>query len=151
MAVITKITELWDVTLYRLVGTYVRELRMDWWPSCAEWKGTYTEYEGSRLLQNIGNNLPQSRCHIPEEYDIQRWHNYSHKVTRVHDHHGLGSSVGIVPELRAGRSAIESRWRRDFPPVQTGPGAHPASCKMGTGSFPGVKCAGECCWPLTPF
>ena len=23
--------------------------------------------------------------------------------------------------------------------VQTGPGAHPASCKMGTGSFPGVK------------
>ena len=28
-----------------------------------------------------------------------------------------------------------------FPPVQTGPGAHPTSCKMGTGSFPGVKCA----------
>jgi len=24
-------------------------------------------------------------------------------------------------------------------PVQTGPGAHPASCTMGTGSFPGVK------------
>jgi len=24
-------------------------------------------------------------------------------------------------------------------PVQTGPGAHPASCKMGTGSFPGVN------------
>ena len=29
---------------------------------------------------------------------------------------------------------------RDFLPVQTGPGAHPASCTMGTGSFPGVKC-----------
>jgi len=28
----------------------------------------------------------------------------------------------------------------DFPPVQTGPGAHPASCKIGTGSFPRVKC-----------
>jgi len=24
-------------------------------------------------------------------------------------------------------------------PVQTGLGAHPASCTMGTGSFPGVK------------
>jgi hypothetical protein len=24
-------------------------------------------------------------------------------------------------------------------PVQTGPGAHPASCTMGTGSFPGVE------------
>jgi len=24
-------------------------------------------------------------------------------------------------------------------PVQTGPEAHPASCTMGTGSFPGVR------------
>jgi len=53
---------------------------------------------------------------------------------------GPGSSVGIATELRAGRFGIESRWGRDFPPVQTGPGAHPASCKMGNGSFPGVKC-----------
>ena len=29
---------------------------------------------------------------------------------------------------------------RDFPPVQTGPGAHPASYTMGTGSFLRVKC-----------
>jgi len=42
--------------------------------------------------------------------------------------------------LRAGRSEIESWWGRDLPPVQTGPGAYPASCKMGTESFPGVKC-----------
>ena len=28
-------------------------------------------------------------------------------------------------------------------PVQTGPGAHPASCIMGTGSFPGVKRPGR--------
>jgi hypothetical protein len=54
--------------------------------------------------------------------------------------YGPGSSVGIANELRAGRSGIESWWGRDFPPFQTGPGAHPASCKMGTGSFPGVKC-----------
>ena len=51
-----------------------------------------------------------------------------------------GSSVGIATELRAGGSGIEYRWGRDFPPVQTGPGAHPASCKMCTGSFPEVKC-----------
>ena len=50
-----------------------------------------------------------------------------------------GSSVGIATELRAGRSGIESRWGRDFPPVQTGPGAHPASCTTSTGSFPGVR------------
>ena len=51
-----------------------------------------------------------------------------------------GSSVGIATELRAGWFGIESRWGRDFPPVQTGPVAHRVSCKMGTGSFPGVKC-----------
>ena len=42
--------------------------------------------------------------------------------------------------LRAGRSGdripVEARFSV---PVQTGPGAHPASCKMGTGSFSGVK------------
>jgi len=35
---------------------------------------------------------------------------------------------------------LRSRWGRDFPPVQTGPVAHSASCTMGTGFFPGVKC-----------
>ena len=50
---------------------------------------------------------------------------------------GPGSSVGIATELQAGRSGIESRWERDFPPVQTGPVAHPAPCKMGTGTFQG--------------
>jgi len=35
---------------------------------------------------------------------------------------------------------IESRWEAKFSvPVQTGPGAHPVSCAMGTGPFPGVK------------
>jgi len=35
---------------------------------------------------------------------------------------------------------IEFRWEARFStPVQTGPGDHPASCTMGTGSFPGVK------------
>ena len=53
---------------------------------------------------------------------------------------GPGSSVGIATELRAGRSGIESYYGRDLPPVQTCPGAHPSSCKMGTGSFPRIKC-----------
>jgi len=40
---------------------------------------------------------------------------------------GPGSLVGIATELRAGRPGIESRWGQDFPSVQTGLGAHPAS------------------------
>ena len=53
---------------------------------------------------------------------------------------GPGSSVGIATELRAGRSGDRIPVGARFSaPVQTGPGAHPASCTMGTGSFPGVK------------
>jgi hypothetical protein len=32
---------------------------------------------------------------------------------------------------------------RFYAPVQTSPGAYPASCTMGTGSFPGVKRPGR--------
>ena len=42
-------------------------------------------------------------------------------------------------ELRAGRSGDRIPVGRDFPPIQTGPGAHQASSTLGTGSFPGVK------------
>jgi len=38
-----------------------------------------------------------------------------------------------------------------FPPVQTGPEAHPASCTMGTASFCGWFAAGAWRWPLTLF
>jgi hypothetical protein len=42
--------------------------------------------------------------------------------------------------LRAGRSGDRIPLGARLPvPVQASPGAHPASCTMGTGSFPGVK------------
>ena len=51
---------------------------------------------------------------------------------------GPGSSVGIATSYELDGPGIESMWgARFFAPVQTGPGAHPASCTMGTGSFPG--------------
>jgi hypothetical protein len=53
---------------------------------------------------------------------------------------GPGSSVTIVTGYGLDGPGIESRWEARFlTPVQTGPGAHPASCTMGTGSFPGGK------------
>jgi hypothetical protein len=53
---------------------------------------------------------------------------------------GLGSSVGIATELQAGRSGDRIPVGARFSsPVQTGPGTHPASCTMCTGSFPGGK------------
>ena len=55
---------------------------------------------------------------------------------------GRDSSVGIATRYELDYPDIESRWGRFSAPVQTGPGAHPASYKVGTGCFPEVK------WPL---
>jgi len=45
--------------------------------------------------------------------------------------------VGIPTHYRLDDPGIESRWGARFSaPVQTGPGAHPASYVIGVGSFP---------------
>jgi hypothetical protein len=59
---------------------------------------------------------------------------------------GPDSSLGIGTGYGLDGLGIESRWGARFPtPVHTGPGAHPASCTIGTGSFPGV----ESSWGVT--
>jgi len=56
---------------------------------------------------------------------------------------GQDSVVGIVTRYGLDGPGIESQWGARFSaPVQAGPGAHPASCTMGTGSFLGVQAAG---------
>ena len=53
---------------------------------------------------------------------------------------GRDSSVGIATRYDLDGPGIESRWGAIFSAhVRTGPGAHPASCTMGTGSSPGVN------------
>jgi hypothetical protein len=60
--------------------------------------------------------------------------------TNVQPGSGPGSSVGIATGYGLDGLGIESRWGARFSaPVHTGPGAYPASCTMGTGSFPGVN------------
>ena len=53
------------------------------------------------------------------------------------------SSVGIATHYGLHGLGIESGGTRFSTPVQTDPGAHPASYTTGTGSFPGVKRLGR--------
>jgi hypothetical protein len=55
-----------------------------------------------------------------------------------------GSSVGIETDNELdGHGNLIPMGARFFEHVQTAPGAHPASCTMGTGSFPGAKRPGR--------
>ena len=57
---------------------------------------------------------------------------------------GRGSAFGIATRYGLGGPGIKSRWGRGLPhPSRPALGAHPASCTMGTGSFPGVKQQGR--------
>ena len=57
---------------------------------------------------------------------------------------GQDSSVGIATSYELDGPGIESQWGTRFSAhVQTGPGAHPVSYTMGSGSLPGVKRSGR--------
>jgi len=53
---------------------------------------------------------------------------------------GSDSSVGIATDYGLDGPGSNPGGDEIFRPSRLGPGAHPASCKMGTGSFPEVKC-----------
>jgi hypothetical protein len=92
-----------------------------------------------------GQERERERDHVKASlFQLQRygfWH-LLHSGENVQDAEEFWKSTIFYYSdwIRAGRSGIEFQWGRDFPPVQTGPGAHTASCTMSTGSFPGVKC-----------
>jgi len=50
-----------------------------------------------------------------------------------------GSSVGIATGYGLDGPGSDPGGGEVYSPVETGSGAHPASCKMVTGPFPGVK------------
>jgi hypothetical protein len=66
---------------------------------------------------------------------------------------GPGSVVGIATGYGLDGLGIESQWGARFSaPVETGPGAHPVSCTVGTGSLLGGKeQPGRDAYPSPPF
>jgi len=83
---------------------------------------TSAQFTGFNYITSVTWHSPKSRHHMII------LHPFSHVVSLIRQFFS-------TDWLRDGRSGIESRWGRDFLPVQTGPEAHPASCKMGIGSF----------------
>ena len=55
----------------------------------------------------------------------------------------FNSKVQVDRDSSAGIATVSGLEARVSAPVQTGPGAHPLSYTMCTGSFPGVKLPGR--------
>ena len=63
---------------------------------------------------------------------------------KVYNKLGRGSSVGVGTRYGLEGPEIKSRWGRDLPHrFQSGPGAHPATCIVGTRCFLGVQRLGR--------
>jgi len=96
----------------------------------------------------VYNSVLPSTCYMPHPSYFSRFDHPNNTGVLysycIYNYYIIEEWAGYLSRcsdwLRVGRSGIESRWGRDFPPVQTDPGAQQASCKMGTGSFLGVKC-----------
>jgi hypothetical protein len=76
-------------------------------------------------------------CVCPSTF--QFWNIFVCTALYIHIYVGRDSVVGIATRYELDGPGIESRGARFSAPVQTGPGAYPAFCTMGTGSFPWLK------------
>jgi hypothetical protein len=114
----------WDTLYFNTLKTKINQNYVPKVYLCLTVKIMNHHYKKQMVNAAQGNNL------------FNRENNAKHINTS-----GPGSSVGIATKLWAGQSGDRIPVGARFSaPVQTGPGAHPSSCTMGTGSFPGVKC-----------
>jgi hypothetical protein len=89
-----------------------------------------------RSLDKSGRIYSTAQGNILEDLRFNLVFPRTDLINNTQKHYISGSSDW----LRAGRSGDQIPvWAKFFTPVQTGPGAHPALCRMGTESFQGVK------------
>jgi hypothetical protein len=97
----------------------------------------------TQFLSSLAKTVNWCQAHQKFPYNTIN-ENVSIFYTSTPTYRGRDSSVGIATSYGLDGPGIESRWEaRFFAHVQTGPGVHPASCTMATGSFPEVKRSGR--------
>ena len=90
----------------------------------------YVNYFYSPMSLTRSSNMKPTLQHILTSYNIHI----------IYNNGGPGSSVGIATDYGLDGPVSNPGGDEIFLPSRPAPGAHPASCTMGTGSFPGVKC-----------
>ena len=96
----------------------------------------------SGKMQEIPEQIQNTTLQIVAVQEI-RWKGYGHIREKDYSLH-YSCNTDIIGQFVTGflvKKEIENPGGSRFStPVQTGPEAHPPSCTMGTGSFPGVRC-----------
>jgi hypothetical protein len=123
---------------------------------CLIWRVQSFEDRHTNKLRNVGSHVSNNQktrvlsstadrtCNLAPHISLLISFNTECVVSLPVPEWGPDSSVGIAACYGLEGPGIESRWGARFSaPVPTGPGAHPASCTMGTGFFPGVKRPGR--------
>ena len=95
-----------------------------------------TNPRARRLRREEFKNVRRSRLFRPSR-DAPPKRLYRHGIFNTPNH-------GVWLAVRVASQCAQPEYRPGLPaPVQTAPGSHPASCTMGTGSFPWVKQPGR--------
>ena len=105
---------------------------------------SYHEYQMGVAVKRINQLLSIiSTRYFTAELSLSISIDYYRLVGTTVYYCGPGSSVGIATVYGVDGPGIESRWGAKFSaPLQTGPGAYPASCTMGAGTLSGQRAAG---------
>jgi hypothetical protein len=108
------------------------------------------DFNSDNVSRYFFERMVQIYENIRKQFTVRRYISENGNLSKLRKSCGSGSSVGIATGYGPDDLGIESRGvgLRFSAPVQTGPGAQPASCTMGTGSFSGIK-SGQCV-TLTP-
>jgi hypothetical protein len=82
------------------------------------------------LFSYSARNSYKLNLSLKEKINLNYASTFGFSLTLNAHNCGPGGSVGIATELRAGRSGDRIPVGRDFLTFQTGPRAHPASCRV---------------------
>ena len=91
-----------------------------------------------RMGHGVGRGTPHTLLEWACASVSATWHCMRNALTKYEAEVMLCS---YVYNWKYNKYFKKSWYRREIPPFQAGPGTHKASCKIGTGSYLGVKCA----------
>ena len=134
--------KMWYSTLFAFLVTLVTVLQWGAMGNAHQFSTSYYNVQPNICIITFMLWFIPKLCSVHSNQISTDW-NLKDGINKVYSYDicGPGSSVGIATAYGLDGLGIESRWGRDFPHLsRPALRPHQASCTMGTGSLPGVRC-----------